>query len=95
MDFKLYGEYPSHTPGLTSYWENCYDHVDGPGSVSDARMTHFTSLARLGLDDFNRQLGYDDNEDECTLKVNKIYQVGRIYNATAAQLLHCDITAKT
>ena len=77
MDFKLFGEYPSHTPALSSYWENCYDHLDGLASVSDARLTHFTSFARLGLANLNEQLGYHDDNKDCALRFNKIYQVRR------------------
>ncbi|KAJ1096997.1 hypothetical protein NDU88_002127 [Pleurodeles waltl] len=49
LDYYLYGNYPSGTPGLRSYWENLYDEPDGIHSISDVMLTMFHSFARLGL----------------------------------------------
>lgn len=49
LDYYLYGNYPSGTPGLRSYWENVFEEPDGLGSLSDVALTMFHSFSRLGL----------------------------------------------
>ncbi|XP_020828083.1 xylosyltransferase 1 isoform X1 [Phascolarctos cinereus] len=49
LDYYLYGNYPSGTPGLRSYWENVYDEPDGIHSISDVALTMYHSFTRLGL----------------------------------------------
>ncbi|XP_067407152.1 xylosyltransferase 1 [Emydura macquarii macquarii] len=49
LDYYLYGNYPSGTPGLRSYWENIYDEPDGIHSLSDVMLTMYHSFSRLGL----------------------------------------------
>ncbi|XP_070811439.1 LOW QUALITY PROTEIN: xylosyltransferase 1 [Pituophis catenifer annectens] len=49
LDYYLYGNYPSGTPGLRSYWENVYDEPDGIHSISDVALTLYHSFSRLGL----------------------------------------------
>uniref|UniRef100_A0A7M4ENW9 Xylosyltransferase 1 n=1 Tax=Crocodylus porosus TaxID=8502 RepID=A0A7M4ENW9_CROPO len=49
LDYYLYGNYPSGTPGLRSYWENVYDEPDGIHSISDITLTMYHSFSRLGL----------------------------------------------
>uniref|UniRef100_F6TSW7 Xylosyltransferase 1 n=1 Tax=Ornithorhynchus anatinus TaxID=9258 RepID=F6TSW7_ORNAN len=49
LDYYLYGNYPSGTPGLRAYWENAYDEPDGIHSASDVTLTMYHSFARLGL----------------------------------------------
>lgn len=49
LDYYLYGNYPSGTPGLRSYWENVYEEPDGVSALSDVALTMFHSFSRLGL----------------------------------------------
>ncbi|NXS12080.1 XYLT1 Xylosyltransferase, partial [Neodrepanis coruscans] len=49
LDYYLYGNYPSGTPGLRSYWENVYDEPDGVHTLSDVALTMYHSFSRLGL----------------------------------------------
>ncbi|XP_067162646.1 xylosyltransferase 1 [Apteryx mantelli] len=49
LDYYLYGNYPSGTPGLRSYWENVYDEPDGIHTLSDVALTMYHSFSRLGL----------------------------------------------
>lgn len=49
LDYHLYGNYPSGTPGLRSYWENVFEEPDGLGALSDVALTMFHSFSRLGL----------------------------------------------
>ncbi|NXD30509.1 XYLT1 Xylosyltransferase, partial [Spelaeornis formosus] len=49
LDYSLYGNYPSGTPGLRSYWENVYEEPDGLSTLSDVALTMFHSFSRLGL----------------------------------------------
>ncbi|XP_061455462.1 xylosyltransferase 1 isoform X2 [Rhineura floridana] len=49
LDYYLYGNYPSGTPGLRSYWENVYEEPDGIHSISDVMLTMYRSFAHLGL----------------------------------------------
>ncbi|KAF7242925.1 Xylosyltransferase 1, partial [Varanus komodoensis] len=49
LDYYLYGNYPSGTPGLRSYWENVFDEPDGTHSLSDVALTMYHSFSRLGL----------------------------------------------
>ncbi|XP_013928107.1 PREDICTED: xylosyltransferase 1-like, partial [Thamnophis sirtalis] len=49
LDYYLYGNYPSGTPGLRSYWENVYDEPDGIHTISDVALTLYHSFSRLGL----------------------------------------------
>lgn len=49
LDYFLYGNYPSGTPGLRSYWENVFEEPDGLGALSDVALTMFHSFSRLGL----------------------------------------------
>ncbi|XP_062999541.1 xylosyltransferase 1 [Elgaria multicarinata webbii] len=49
LDYYLYGNYPSGTPGLRSYWENVYDEPDGIHSTSDIALTMYHAFSRLGL----------------------------------------------
>nr|CAB3267814.1 xylosyltransferase [Phallusia mammillata] len=76
LDFKIYGKYPSGTPGLNSYWESCYDHADGASSVGDSFLTHYSSFARLGLKEINSHLTKNNPQpDACQLHVDRILQV--------------------
>ncbi|KAM6379301.1 xylosyltransferase 1 isoform 1-T1 [Pluvialis apricaria] len=49
LDYYLYGNYPSGTPGLRSYWENVYDEPDGVHTLSDVALTMYHAFSRLGL----------------------------------------------
>ncbi|RMC17740.1 hypothetical protein DUI87_05405 [Hirundo rustica rustica] len=49
LDYYLYGNYPSGTPGLRSYWENVFEEPDGLSALSDVALTMFHSFSRLGL----------------------------------------------
>lgn len=49
LDYYLYGNYPSGTPGLRSYWENVYDEPDGVHTLSDVALTMFHAFSRMGL----------------------------------------------
>ncbi|XP_071616515.1 xylosyltransferase 1 isoform X1 [Heliangelus exortis] len=49
LDYYLYGNYPSGTPGLRSYWENVYDEPDGIRTLSDVALTMYQAFSRLGL----------------------------------------------
>ncbi|XP_066496934.1 xylosyltransferase 1 [Tiliqua scincoides] len=49
LDYYLYGNYPSGTPGLRSYWENVYDEPDGVHSISDVMLTMYHAFSHLGL----------------------------------------------
>ncbi|XP_077305060.1 xylosyltransferase 1 [Lithobates pipiens] len=64
LDYYLYGNYPSGTPGLRSYWENLYDEPDGIHSVSDVMLTMFHSFSRMGLKRAEASL-HTDGENSC------------------------------
>lgn len=81
LDFRIYGQYPSGTPALNSYWENTYDHLDGLASVSDVLMTMYASYARLGLDHLHKsyvnagQESNDEVAEQCRLHVRQVSTV--------------------
>ncbi|CAI5792164.1 xylosyltransferase 1 isoform X1 [Podarcis lilfordi] len=64
LDYYLYGNYPSGTPGLRSYWENVYDEPDGIHSISDVMLTMYHSFARLGLRRAETSF-HTDGENSC------------------------------
>ncbi|XP_018094601.1 xylosyltransferase 1 isoform X2 [Xenopus laevis] len=64
LDYYLYGNYPSGTPGLRSYWENLYDEADGIHSISDVMLTMFHAFSRLGLKRAESSL-HTDGENTC------------------------------
>ncbi|XP_053550711.1 xylosyltransferase 1 [Bombina bombina] len=64
LDYYLYGNYPSGTPGLRSYWENQYDEPDGIHSISDVALTMYHSFARMGLQRAEASL-HTDGENSC------------------------------
>ncbi|XP_068193445.1 xylosyltransferase 2 [Antennarius striatus] len=49
MDTHLYGHYAPGTVALKAYWENLYESLDGVSSLSDVKLTAYTSFFRLGL----------------------------------------------
>ncbi|CAJ0965776.1 unnamed protein product [Ranitomeya imitator] len=64
LDYYLYGNYPSGTPGLRSYWENLYDEPDGIHSINDVMLTMFHSFSRMGLKRAEGSL-HTDGENTC------------------------------
>ncbi|XP_065267607.1 xylosyltransferase 1 [Emys orbicularis] len=64
LDYYLYGNYPSGTPGLRSYWENIYDEPDGIHSLSDVILTMYHSFSRLGLRRAETSL-HTDGDNSC------------------------------
>ncbi|KAL7979173.1 hypothetical protein Chor_015197, partial [Crotalus horridus] len=70
LDYYLYGNYPSGTPGLRSYWENVYDEPDGIHSISDVALTLYHSFSRLGLKKAEMSF-HMDGENSC-----RYYPVG-------------------
>uniref|UniRef100_A0A8C0H7C8 Xylosyltransferase 1 n=1 Tax=Chelonoidis abingdonii TaxID=106734 RepID=A0A8C0H7C8_CHEAB len=64
LDYYLYGNYPSGTPGLRSYWENIYDEPDGIHSLSDVVLTMYHSFSRLGLRRAETSL-HTDGDNSC------------------------------
>ena len=47
LEEYLYGKIPPETPGLSTYWENFYHHLDDDHRLSDTLRTFFTSFSRL------------------------------------------------
>ncbi|XP_039264653.2 xylosyltransferase-like isoform X1 [Styela clava] len=74
LDFKLYGEYPSGSPSIRSYWENIYDYLDET-LPSDSLLTHYHSFARLGLSKINPVLTDDTPNTECFLRLTQLKTV--------------------
>eukprot|EP00079_Xenopus_tropicalis_P029864 XP_012825540.1 PREDICTED: xylosyltransferase 1 isoform X1 [Xenopus tropicalis] len=64
LDYYLYGNYPSGTPGLRSYWENLYDEPDGIHSISDVMLTMFHAFSHMGLKRAESSL-HTDGENTC------------------------------
>ncbi|OCT64093.1 xylosyltransferase I L homeolog isoform X1 [Xenopus laevis] len=64
LDYYLYGNFPSGTPGLRSYWENLYDEPDGIHSISDVMLTMFHAFSRMGLKRAESSL-HTDGENTC------------------------------
>nr|XP_033770601.1 xylosyltransferase 1 isoform X2 [Geotrypetes seraphini] len=64
LDYYLYGNYPSGTPGLRSYWENLYDEPDGIHSISDVMLTMYHSFSHLGLKRAETSL-HTDGDNSC------------------------------
>ncbi|XP_029432930.1 xylosyltransferase 1 [Rhinatrema bivittatum] len=64
LDYYLYGNYPSGTPGLRSYWENLYDEPDGIHSIGDVMLTVYHSFSRLGLKRAETSL-HTDGDNSC------------------------------
>jgi hypothetical protein len=47
LDEHLFGSISTDLPGLDSYWENLYHHLDDEHRISDTLRTYFASFSRL------------------------------------------------
>lgn len=85
LDFKLYGNYPTATNGINTYWENCYDYLDGPKSVGDEFLTYYLSFGRLALSHLNppmdeENIAQQNSEEMCRLQTNQLRTVNLSFN---------------
>ena len=47
VDEMLYGNFTPGIPGINTYWENFYHHVDDDDRLNDALRTYFASFSRI------------------------------------------------